>query len=95
MKLGDLEKAYYALGETEVCTYMNKFSIGVTGWGYMPEFMENALKYPHLREALKMGRQRTVMVIIGNSERDLVYKDRVRRKNSRRNQCDSDWREGG
>lgn len=70
----DIERAYYALGETEVCTYMNKFSIGVTGWAYMPEFMENALKYPHLREVLKMGRQKTVMVIIGNSERDLEYK---------------------
>lgn len=76
----DIEKAYYAIGETELCVYMNKFSIGVTGWGYMPEFMENALKYTHLREALKMGRHRTVCVIMGNSERDLAYKEACIRK---------------
>ena len=70
----DLEKAYYALAETEVCTYMNKFSIGVQGRGYLPEFFEQALKLPHLREALKMGRHRTEITLIGNSERDLEYK---------------------
>lgn len=70
----DLGEAYYQLGEAEVCTYMNKFSIGVTGWGYMPAFFEKAVKLPHLREALKMGRHRTVIVVVGNSERDLAYK---------------------
>ena len=70
----ELGEAYYQLAETEVCTYMNKFSIGVTGWGYMPEFFEQAVKLPHLREALKIGRHRTVMVIVGNSPRDLAYK---------------------
>ena len=71
----NLGRAYYQLAEAEICTYMNKFSIGVTGWGYMPEFFEKAVKLPHLREALKMGRHRTVMVIVGNSERDLAYKE--------------------
>ena len=66
--------AFYKIAECEICYYMNKFSIGITGRGYMPEFMEEAVKYPHLREALKMGRHRTVMVVIGNSERDLAYK---------------------
>lgn len=66
--------AYYKIAECEICYYMNKFSIGITGRGYMPEFFEEAVKYPHLREALKMGRHRTVMVVIGNSERDLAYK---------------------
>lgn len=70
----DLEKAYYAMAETEVCTYMNKFSIGITGQAYIPEFMEKALKLPHLREALKMARHKTVITIVGNSERDLDYK---------------------
>jgi glycolate oxidase len=68
------EKAYYQLAETELCTYMNKFSVGVTGWGYMPAFFEKAVKLPHLREALKMGRHRTVIVVVGNSKRDLEYK---------------------
>lgn len=68
------ERAFYEIAETELSTYMNKFSIGVTGWGYMPAFFEKAVKLPHLREALKMGRHRTVIVVVGNSQRDLEYK---------------------
>jgi glycolate oxidase len=66
--------AFYKIGETEVAYFMCKFPLPVLAYAYLKEVMDEIVKYPILREALRITQHHTNVIIAGNTPSDMDYK---------------------
>jgi glycolate oxidase len=67
-------EAFYKIGETELASFVFKFPLPVLAWAHLKEVMDQVVKQPILKEALRVGQHHTNVVIAGNTPLDLEYK---------------------
>ena len=72
--------AFYAMAETEVTYFMNKFSAIILGYSFVPNFMADMMKYPNLRNVAKATQHCVQVIVAGNSEGDLAWKTKTLKK---------------